>query len=208
MHLIHLIRSELQMELSLVDLQKGNKQEFARLVETYSKPIYNLAVRMLNNTQDAEDVLQTTFLKAFSNISRFEGRSSISTWLFRIATNEALMLIRKTKPEIDLVGDDNEDEDIEEKLQLTDWCCLPESELLDTESQKELDQAIRLLPEKLKIVFILRDMDGLSIHETSQVLNLTETAVKTRLLRARLNLRQQLTEYFGERLSLRSDQNE
>lgn len=196
------------MDLSLLELQKGNKQEFAKLVEAYSKPIYNLAMKMLTNSQDAEDVLQNTFYKALSNIDRFEGRSSVSTWLFRIATNEALMLIRKNKPEVNLVGEDKDEEDIGETLQLTDWCCLPESELLDAESQKELDNAISRLPEKLKIVFILRDIEGLSILETSQVLNLTETTVKTRLLRARLNLRQQLTEYFGERLSLRSDQNE
>jgi RNA polymerase sigma-70 factor (ECF subfamily) len=156
---------------------------------------------MLDNPQDAEDVLQNTFLKAFQHINNFEGRSKISTWLYRIATNEALMIIRKKRPEVNISEETNEDNnDINSPSQFIDWCCLPESEMISSESNIELDNAIQRLSEALRIVFILRDIEGLSIQETSKVLNLTETAVKTRLLRARLNLREQLSAYYSDRL--------
>ena len=98
---------------------------------------------------------------------------------------------------MDYEGDDDE---IQHPTQFTDWCCLPEDELLSAESKGHLDEAVRCLPEKLQVVFLLRDIEGLSIRETSETLGLTETAVKTRLLRARLNLREQLSTYYGERL--------
>jgi RNA polymerase sigma-70 factor (ECF subfamily) len=173
------------------------------MVDAYSGPIYRMAVNMLTNSVDAEDVLQNTFLKAFQHLKDFEGRSSLSTWLFRIAANEALMMIRKRRPEgnwVDLQTQDQDDRDYT-PVQLTDWCCLPEQELLSTESRVVLDQAIQRLPEILRIVFILRDLQGLSIQETSQVLNLTESAVKTRLLRARLHLREDLSVYFGQQVT-------
>jgi RNA polymerase sigma-70 factor (ECF subfamily) len=197
--------SETTAEISVEALRRGDRAEFARLVEAYSGPIHRLALKMLGQTQDAEDVLQNTFLKAFQHIRGFEGRSSLSTWLYRIAANEALMLIRRQRPETPLAdlrpdADDNEDF---APANLSDWCCLPEQELLTSESRSHLDAAIRRLPEKLRIVFLLRDIEGLSIAETGQALDLSETAVKTRLLRARLRLREDLSAYFGERLGER-----
>lgn len=188
-------------EFSLEALRRGDRAEFARLVDAYSGPIYRLALRMLNHPQDAEDVLQNTFLNALMHITSFEGRSSLSTWLYRIATNEALMLLRKKRPEVSL-GDQTEDPDDEDLTPswIVDWSALPESELLSEESSAHLDRAIRALPETLRTVFILRDIEGLSIAETSQVLGLTETNVKTRLLRARLRIREELSAYFSERL--------
>lgn len=188
--------------ISLQSLQAGDRTEFAQLVDAYSAQIYRLALKMLGDQQDAEDVLQNTFLKALQSIRKFEGRSSLSTWLYRIAVNESLMLIRKRKP-VSLVpiGHELDDEDeIKHPTQFTDWCCLPESELMDAEAKGFLDEAIGRLPEKLRVVFLLRDIEGLSIRDTSQALDLTETAVKTRLLRARLNLREQLSTYYGERM--------
>ncbi|MBN1304094.1 MAG: sigma-70 family RNA polymerase sigma factor [Anaerolineales bacterium] len=187
-------------ELSLEALKTGDRAEFARMVDAYSNQVYRVALKILGDEQDAEDVLQDTFLKALQSLSAFEGRSSISTWLYRIAVNEALMLLRRQKPEIQVVPDEQADEDDFTLVQFVDWCCLPESELLSTEAQVYLEQAVRDLPEKLRLVFILRDMEGLSIHETSEALGLSETAVKTRLLRARLKLREQLSTYYGERL--------
>lgn len=130
----------------------------------------------------------------------FEGRSSLSTWLYRIAANEALMLLRKRRPSLPV--NENLDEDDEGFLptQFTDWCCLPEHEFLTDESKSQLGLAIQGLPETLKVVFLLRDIEGLSIRETSEALGLSETAVKTRLLRARLHLRESLSSYYGERL--------
>ena len=187
-------------EFSLAALQAGDKAEFARLVETYSTPIYRLGLKMLADPQEAEDVLQTTFLKAFQHMSEFEGRSSLSTWLYRIAANEALMLLRRRRPESSL-EDEPEDGHVPRPYQFADWSQLPERTLVSAEAKKHLDRAIQALPEKLRVVFLLRDVEGLSIKETGEALNLTETAVKTRLLRARLHLREQLSGYFAERLS-------
>ncbi len=92
----------MQNEISLEKLIAGDRAEFARLVDTYSSSIYRLGLKMLGNPQDAEDVLQNTFMNALIHLSSFEGRSSVATWLYRIATNEALMLIRKRKPEISI----------------------------------------------------------------------------------------------------------
>lgn len=186
---------------SLYALRTGDRAEFARMVDLYSTQIYRLALKMLGDPQDAEDVLQTTFLKALQSVRNFEGRSSLSTWLYRIAVNEALMLLRRHKPTVPAAMDDeNEDDQLQHPTQFTDWCCIPEEELLSAESRGRLDLAIRQLPEKLRVVFLLRDVEGLSIKETGEALGLTETAVKTRLLRARLNLREQLSAYYGERL--------
>lgn len=187
-------------EISLEALIAGDRAEFARLVDEYSSPIYRLGLRMLGNPQDAEDVLQNTFINALTHIQNFEGRSSLATWLYRIAANEALMLIRKKKPEVNLedVEGGDEAEDLKPS-QFVDWSALPEDELLAGEGKKALDEAIRTLPESLRIVFLLRDVEGLSIKETADALNLTETNVKTRLLRARMALREGLSAYYGER---------
>lgn len=188
-------------EFSLEALRNGDRAEFARLVDAYSGRIYRLARRMLNHPQDAEDVLQNTFLNALLHLPSFEGRSSLSTWLYRIATNEALMLMRKKRPEVSL-GDQVENPDDEDLTPtwIVDWSALPESELLSEETSAHLNRAIRALPETLRTVFILRDIEGLSIAETSQALGLTETNVKTRLLRARLRIREELSIYFSERM--------
>ncbi|MBI4732912.1 MAG: sigma-70 family RNA polymerase sigma factor [Chloroflexi bacterium] len=192
----------LEQQLSIEALQRGDRAEFARMVDVFSGPLYRLALKMLGSPQDAEDVLQNTFIKALQNLKTFEGRSSLSTWLYRIAVNEALMLLRKQKPEVsltDTLPEDSEDTDYS-PVEFTDWCCLPEEEFLTTESRQALDASMRRLPETLRVVFLLRDIEGLSIQETSEALGLTETAVKTRLLRARLRLRELLSVYYGERL--------
>ncbi len=193
----------MSLEISLEALIAGDRAEFARLVDAYSSPIYRLGLRMLGTPQDAEDVLQNTFLNVLTHLSTFEGRSSLSTWIYRIAANEALMLIRKKKPEVNIErSEDAQAGDNDEDLlptQFVDWSALPENELLSGESQKYLDSAIQTLPESMRIVFVLRDVEGLSIKETADSLNLTETNVKTRLLRARMLLREQLSTYYGER---------
>ena len=198
--------SENKADISIEALRHGDRHEFARLVDAYSGPLYRLALKMLGNAPDAEDALQNTFLKAFQHLDAFEGRSSLSTWLYRIASNEALMLLRKRRPETnfsDIKSEDDADQNID-PVDFTDWCCLPEEELLSAEARTTLDRAIQHLPETLRIVFVLRDIEGLSIQETSQVLGLSETAVKTRLLRARLRLREEISSYYGLQLDKRS----
>ncbi len=193
--------TDLSKDISIEALRAGDREQFARLVDAYSAPIYHLALRMLGVEQDAEDILQTTFIKALKHVADFEGRSSLSTWLYRIAANEALMLMRRKRPSFSL---DEEPEDGDGEAQppreLADWADLPEGDLLSAEARQQLEAAIQILPVKLRVVFLMRDVEGLSIKETSEALDLTETAVKTRLLRARLFLREHLSGYFGERL--------
>jgi len=187
--------------LSLDALRAGDRNEFARLVDLYSGKIYRLALQITGSTQDAEDVLQETFLKAFHALPAFEVRSSLSTWLYRIAVNEALMTLRRQKAQFSLIEDsENAEEEKVENLQLVDWCCLPEDELQSAETRRVLDEAIRGLSPVLQLVFLLRDVEGLSVKDTADALGITESAVKVRLLRARLRLREELSAYFSERM--------
>ena len=188
-------------EFSLEALRDGDRNEFSRLVEIYSGKLYRLGLKMLGNPQDAEDILQETFLKAFRSIRNFNGRSSLSTWLYRIAINEALMHLRRKHPDIlsiDEPGETGTDE--QEPLQIVDWCCMPERELMSNEVKRKLDQAVEELPASLRAVFVLRDIEELSTLETAEVLGLSETAVKTRLSRARMRLREELSVYFNDRM--------
>ena len=186
---------------SLDALRAGDRAEFSRLVEATSAKMYRLAVKMLNDPQDAEDVLQETYLKAYRHLKDFDGRSSLSTWLYRIATNEALMQLRKRRPDIISIDEPVETtEGEQEPVQIIDWCCLPEDVLLSGETRARLDGAISHLPHNLRIVFLLRDIEDLSTHKTAEVLNISEVAVKTRLSRARLRLREELSGYYSERL--------
>src|SRR5438552_6413578 len=114
-------------ELSLEALRAGDRAEFACLVDTYSGPIYRLALKILGDPQDAEDVLQETFIKAYRHLRQFEGCSSFSTWLYRIASNEAFMLLRRRQP--DALSVDEDDDDEREPIEIVDWCCRPEDEL-------------------------------------------------------------------------------
>jgi RNA polymerase sigma-70 factor (ECF subfamily) len=187
--------------LSIEKLRAGDRQEFSQLVETFSAPIYRLALNMLADENEAEDVLQQTFLKAYRAMPNFEGRSSLNTWLYRIAMNESLMTIRKrTKAEQELPSDDPGDEEDFHPRQLEDWCCLPEEEFLSTESKRVMKSAVDQLSTALRQVFVLRDIEGLSVRDTAETLNISEEAVKVRLLRARLKLREILAEYFVEKV--------
>ncbi|MCC6147171.1 MAG: sigma-70 family RNA polymerase sigma factor [Anaerolineaceae bacterium] len=189
-------------EPSLELLRNGDKAEFAKLVDMYSGKIYRLVLRILGNQRDAEDVLQETFLNAYRSIARFEGRSSISTWLYRIATNEALMAIRKQKPQVslDVEGENDRGDAINKPYHFADWCCLPENDLQSAEVKSQMRDAIQRLSPALQTVFILRDIEGFSVKKTAEILETNEGVVKTRLLRARLRLREDLSEYFGKNL--------
>lgn len=196
-----------QQDFSIEALRAGDRAEFARLVDAYSTLIYRLGLKMLGNQQDAEDILQNTFLNALTHLANFEGRSSILTWLYRIAANEALMMIRRRKSNFNLEDMQPEDsDDIALPETFVDWSLLPEKELLSGEGKAVLDKAIKQLPENLRVVFILRDVEDLSIKETAEILNLTEVNVKARLLRARMALREQLSSYYAERATRKEAQ--
>lgn len=186
---------------SFVDqLIAGDRQAFSKLVEQTSTRIYSLGLRMLGNEQDAEDLLQETYLKALKALPNFEKRSSINTWLFRIAANEALMMLRKRKTGANTIDIDRGDEEDEAPIEILDFCCLPEQEMVSAETRIQLTKAADRLSPVLRIVFQLRDVDGFSVQETAEILGISEDAVKTRLVRARLKLREELSVYFKERM--------
>ena len=187
--------------ISVKALKAGDRETFAAMVDEYSPKLYKLALRMLRDPLEAEDVLQEAFLKAFRGINNFRGSSKLSTWLYRITANEALMRLRKK--EIDALPVDEPyflKDGAEVPRELKDWCCLPEDELMTTEAQDKLDDAISTLSPALRAAFVLRDLQGLSTREAAEVLQISEAAIKTRLLRARLELREILSGYFAERL--------
>jgi RNA polymerase sigma-70 factor, ECF subfamily len=179
-------------------LKAGEPAAFTEMVERYSGTVYNLALRLMrNDAMEAEDVLQETFISAYRGLDRFEGRSLLSTWLYRIAYNAALMRLRKRKlttVSIDAPFENEEGDPI--PRQLVDWGAAPDQVLLKGELHKALDGAVAALPESLRSVFVLRDIEGLSTAETAAILDLTETNVKVRLHRARLALRERLSAYL------------
>jgi len=168
------------------------------MVERYSGTVYNLALRLMrNDPMEAEDVLQETFISAFRALDRFEGRSLLSTWLYRIAYNAALMRLRKRKlPTVSIDEPLTNEEGDPIPRQLVDWSAVPDQVLLNNELRRALDTAVAALPATLRSVFVLRDIEGLSTAETAAILDLTQTNVKVRLHRARLALRERLSPYL------------
>lgn len=182
----------------LEQIQAGDKAACAMCVELHAPAVYRLALRMMGDPEEAEDVMQETFLNAFRTIESFEGRSGLATWLFRIANNVALMRLRKRQPLFVQIDPHGGDGDEVTPVQLFDWCCLPEEDFATAEAQSELEQAITALPPALRAVFVLRELEGLSTEATAQALDLTPANVKVRLHRARLWLRERLAGYFTE----------
>jgi len=189
----------------VVGLQAGDAAAYRRFVEENSASVYNLALKLLGDEQEAEDVLQETFLSAFRAIDRFEGRSKLSTWLYRVAYNASLMHLRKrqrmTTFSLDQHYGDEEQSSLVPGNLLVDWSAVPDDHLLTAEARQEMDRAIAQLPESLRSTFVLRDIQGLSGAETAEILGITVQAVKNRLHRARLNLRDHLSTYFAERVA-------
>lgn len=188
-------------EADLNALKASDRIAFAKLVDAHSEQIYRLALKMLGNEQDAEDVLQETFIKAFKNIHAFEGRSKLSTWLYRIAVNESLMLLRKRKAdfvELDAMLETDDGELMPK--QIVDWCCIPEKELMSSETRRVINEGLKTLSDSARAAFLLRDVEGLSTREAAEVLEISESALKVRLMRARLALREYMTHYFSGKL--------
>ena len=183
----------------LARIQAGDKAACAECIEQHSSAVYRLALRLMRNEAEAEDVVQETFVSAFKSIDSFEGHSRLSTWLYRIAHNVALMRLRRVQPVLVPVDEPIQSADGNETpRELFDWCCLPEQDFDTAEARAELERAIGELPESLRAVFVLRELGGLSTEEAAQALGLSVDNVKTRLHRARLRLRERLSEYFVE----------
>jgi len=178
-------------------LQQGEKEACAECIEIHSPAIYRLALRLMGNEAEAEDVMQETFMSAFKAIESFEGRSSLGTWLYRIAYNAAMMRLRRKQPhQVSVESALDDEESFTVPRQLFDWCCLPERDFEREEVRRELEQAIQELPESLRVVFLMRELEGLSTADTAAALELSEGAVKVRLHRARLWLRERLSPFF------------
>lgn len=187
----------------VVHAKAGELAAFEVLTSRYEGRIYSLAWRILRHEHDAEDITQQTFLSALENLQSFRQESGFGTWVLRIATNAALKVVRKRKG-LPLVSLDEAVEGTEggEHLPhpeyIADWRESPEQLVERNETRKFLEEALDQLEEKYRSVFLLRDVEGLSVQETGQALGLTESNVKVRLLRARLQLRELLTRRFGE----------
>lgn len=190
--------AELNTEGTLVQQAKsGDVSAFTELITRYERKIFRLARNITQNQEDAEDVLQEVFLKAYTHLNSFEGNSKFYTWLVRIAVNESLMKLRKRKTDklvsLDEPVDTGEEEVVRE---IAVWENTPESRYSQTELRRILDEAVAALAPIYRTVFQLRDVEELSTEDTSEVLGLTIPAVKSRLLRARLQLREKLTRQF------------
>jgi RNA polymerase sigma-70 factor (ECF subfamily) len=175
----------------------GDADAFSELVRHYDRRVFRMAKQITQNDDDAEDVLQETFFKAYTHLDSFQGNSKFYTWLVRIAVNEALMRLRKRRSDrtvpLDEPIDTGEDEVVRE---IAVWDENPEESYSREELSGILDQAVDSLKPAYRTVFILRDIEEMSIEETAQILNLSISAVKSRLLRARLQLREKLTRQF------------
>ena len=182
----------------------GDQNAFAELVNRYERKIYRLAKNITRNDEDAEDVLQDAFLKAYTHLDNFKGDSKFYTWIVRIAVNEALMRLRKRKTDRSVPLDEPVElgeETVQREIAV--WEDNPEQQYSQEEWRRILDEAVESLKPDFRTVFVLRDIEELSTEETAETLGISVPAVKSRLLRARLALRETLTRQFkrkGENL--------
>ena len=187
-------RSDLEL---IADFKAGNQQSFEELINRYSNKVFSLATRLTRNTEDAEEVLQDVFVTVHRKIDGFEGKSSFSSWLYRVTVNAAFMKLRKRRQDQSIPL-----EDIMQQAHVVPALKSPESAYVDAQTIRHemleaLESAIRKLPDDYRPVFILRDVDGLTSREVGKILDLTVPAVKSRLHRSRLMLRRKLSRFFA-----------
>lgn len=181
----------------------GDVKAMEELVSRYEGKVYNLAYKMMGNRDDAEDVLQDAFLSAIRALGDFREESSFSTWIYRIATNAALTRLRKRgrkeKSEAEFLDEVySVKKQAHEPSMMVDWSDSPVKSLLEEEARGMMGEAIGQLPESYRVVFVLRDVQGLPAAEVGEILGLSVPAVKSRLHRARMFLRNSLSRYFEE----------
>ncbi|MDQ7028843.1 MAG: sigma-70 family RNA polymerase sigma factor [Ardenticatenia bacterium] len=176
-------------------LRRGDRRACDDLVRHYAPKLYNVALRLVGRPDEAEDVLQETFIAACEKIKDFKGHSRLGTWLYRIVTNNGLMYLRRRRPTVPLDEVEEASVNVHPRL-LQKWPDDPASAVDVAELRAAMEQAIAELPETLRLAFVLRDIEGLSTREAAEVLGISPTALKVRLHRARLLLRERLAEYF------------
>ena len=194
----HTVTDPPSEELVLVRAAKGGDDAaFGELVRRYDRNVFRIAQHITQNREDAEDVVQDAFLKAYTNLQQFQEQSKFYTWLVRIAVNEALMKLRRRRPERTVSLDEEiKTEDDSVPREVADWAPNPEQNYNQAELKEILSRTIQGLPSGFRTVFVLRDVEGLSTEETAEALELSVPAVKSRLLRARLQLRERLNRFF------------
>ncbi len=175
--------------------QAGNDEAFEELVRRYERKVYSITYRMLGNQEDASEALQDTFLRAYRFLGKFQFKSSFYTWLYRIATNTSLTKLRKRKAPYVMSIDEPVGSDGELQLEIPDHKYSPEKMMKQRELGRALQEAVDSLPADYRSVVVLRDLEGLSNDEVSKILNLSIPAVKSRLHRGRLALREKLAGY-------------
>jgi RNA polymerase sigma-70 factor (ECF subfamily) len=185
--------------------KSGDLAAFEELVNRYERRIWTLAKRMVQHREDAEDVTQETFLTALEHLDELRDEERFGAWLVQIATRHAFRVLERRKrfptqslDELTEETDGDEEGTIPHPEFIADWRENPEELLMRAETRQLIEQALNELPEKYRAVFLLRDVEGLSVKETAQALGISEANVKVRLLRARLQLREKLTRYFGD----------
>jgi RNA polymerase sigma factor, sigma-70 family len=185
-------------DMALVEAtMSGDIAAFEELVRRYDSKLLRIALQVTHNQEDAQEAVQETFLKTYQKLNQFQGNSKLSTWLIRIAVNESLMTLRRRRRhalELPLEYEDANGKNL--PLDVADWSPNPEQLYSRSEFQEILRKALEELPPALRVVFVLRDLDVLSIEETAAALDLHPSVIKTRLLRARLQLREKLSKFF------------
>lgn len=177
---------------------------FEELVGRYEDKLYRLAMRFVRNETDAQEILQEAFLSAWRNLPTFEGRAQFGSWMYRVTVNAALMLLRSRNRHPEVTVDDVEpttlNNAVAENSQMratTDWSQRPDEQLQSGEMRKHIQASVDALPDGLRTVFLLRDVEEMSTEDTAEMLGMSVPAVKTRLHRARLALREAIGQYFS-----------
>ncbi len=199
-----LMLTQLENETTLVaEAQAGNAEAFVTLLNQCNKYVFRVALNITENRQDAEDVLQETILNAYTQLGGFRGESRFYTWLVRIAVNEALKKVRKRSAERQVSLDEPVETDEKSLMprEIEDWGDNPEKRYAQTELQQILTETLERLEPQFRVVFVLRDVENFSTEETATMLGMSVPAVKSRLLRARLRLRERLNKCFKKGLN-------
>jgi RNA polymerase sigma-70 factor (ECF subfamily) len=194
------MRAETDDDFDLVQASKnGDVAAFEQLVKRYDGKLFRIAQSVTHNREDSQDAVQEAFLKAYQHLADFRGDSQFSTWLIRITLNQSLMKLRKQRAakEVSLDEDLRTDEETLPR-EVIDWAPNPEQRFSVSELRNILIKTIEELRPILRTVFVLQDLEGLSTEQTAEVLNLSQSAVKSRLWRARLQLRERLNQHFGK----------
>ena len=189
---------DLPDERLIEEARDGNVRAFETLVKRYEQMVYGFSFKMCRNKEKADETLQDTFINVYKNLKQFNGNSKFSTWLYSIVTNNCLMNRRKRKMDREMISLDEPpvEEGAHQHGVIPSWDDTPSEKMMNTELRSRLDASIQKLPQDYRVVFILRDIEGQSIEETAQILKLSIPAVKSRLRRARIFLREELNDYM------------